>query len=162
MTISIKKIIGGRICRHAVTSLVTPSLLNSFSWMIYILSFNTWCQIEAILKIAKFSKVTNIWGPGEFFRHNNHRKLDMLSRYPVQFPIFWAFDWRSSSQIELLQFQCLTYFLTWRPSYLTFGLEKPHGSVWYQTTYVDLVWWWLVRKCDLYRGICANLIWTWI
>ena len=29
--------------------------------------------------------------------------------------------------------------------------------MWYQTTYVDLAWRWLVRKCDLYRGKCANL-----
>ena len=47
-------IIEGRICRHAVMSLVMSSLWNSFSWKIYILSFYTWCQIEAILKLRNF------------------------------------------------------------------------------------------------------------
>ena len=67
-------IIEGRLCRHAVKSLVTSSLWNSFSWMIYILSFYTWCQIEAMLKIAIFSKLTKFWGPGELFRHKCHWK----------------------------------------------------------------------------------------
>ena len=59
--------IEGTIWRHAVTSLVTSSLWKSFWWMIYILSFYTCCQIEAILKTAKFFKLTKIWGPGELF-----------------------------------------------------------------------------------------------
>ena len=46
--------------------------LHTIFW--YLMS--TWGYIE----IAKFSKVTKIWGPGELFRHNNHRKLDILSR----------------------------------------------------------------------------------
>ena len=45
--------IEGTLWCHAVTSLVTSSLWKSFWWMIYILSFYTWCQIEAILKTAK-------------------------------------------------------------------------------------------------------------
>ena len=66
--------IEGTRWRHAVTSLVTSSLWKSFWWMIYILSFYTCCQIEAILKTAKFFTLTKIWGPGELFHHKCHRK----------------------------------------------------------------------------------------
>ena len=46
--------IEGTLWRHTVTLLVTSSLWKSFWWMIYKLSFYTCCQIEAILKTAKF------------------------------------------------------------------------------------------------------------
>ena len=71
--------IEGRLWRHAVTSLVTSSLWKSFWWMIYILSFDTCCQIEAILKTAKFFKLTKIWGPRELFHHKCHRKYVILT-----------------------------------------------------------------------------------
>ena len=71
--------IEGTLWRHAVTSLVTSSLWKSFWWMIYILSFYTCCQIEAILKTAKFFKLTKIWGPGELFHHKCHRKYVILT-----------------------------------------------------------------------------------
>ena len=71
--------IEGTLWGHAVTSLVTSSLWKSFWWMIYILSFNTCCQIEAILKTAKFFKLTKIWGPGELFHHKCHRKYVILT-----------------------------------------------------------------------------------
>ena len=71
--------IEGTLWRHAVTSLVTSSLWKSFWWMIYILSFYTCCQIEAILKTAKFLKLTKIWGPGELFHHKCHRKYVILT-----------------------------------------------------------------------------------
>ena len=92
--------IEGTLWRHAVTWLVTSSLWKSFWWMIYILSFHTCCQIEAILKNAKFFKLTKISGRGELFRHQSHRKLGMSSRSPVQYPTFWAFDRSSSSKID--------------------------------------------------------------
>ena len=82
--------------RHAVTSLVTSSLWKSFWWMIYMLSFYTCCQIEAILKTAKFFKLTKIWGPGELFHHKCHRKYVILTKMPRALPTFWAID-RSSS-----------------------------------------------------------------
>ena len=78
--LQLNMIVEGRLCRLAVTSLVTSSLSNLFYSMIYILSFYTWYQIEAILKIAKFSKLTKIWGLCELFRHKYHRKLGMSSR----------------------------------------------------------------------------------
>ena len=84
--------IEGTLWRHAVTSLVTSSLWKSFWWMIYILSFYTCCQIEAILKTAKLFKLTKIWGPGELFHH----------------------------KCQLWQFQNLAYFLTWWPSFVTY------------------------------------------
>ena len=31
------------------------------------MTFHFWCQIKAILKITKFSKLTKFWGPTEFF-----------------------------------------------------------------------------------------------
>ena len=71
--------IEGTLWRHAVTSLVTSSLWKSFWWMIYILSFYTCCQIEAILKTAKFFKLTKIWGPGELFHPKCHRKYVILT-----------------------------------------------------------------------------------
>ena len=71
--------IDGTLWRHAVTSLVTSSLWKSFWWLIYILSFYTCCQIEAISKTAKFFKLTKIWGPGELFHHKCHRKYVILT-----------------------------------------------------------------------------------
>ena len=73
--------IEGTLWRHAVTSLVTSSLWKSFWWMIYILSFYTCCQIEAILKTAKFFKLTKIWGPGELFHHKCHQKNTENTRW---------------------------------------------------------------------------------
>ena len=37
------------------------------------------CQIKAILKTAKFFKLTKIWGPGELFHHKCHRKYVILT-----------------------------------------------------------------------------------
>ena len=71
--------IEGTLWRHAVTSLVTSSLWKSFWWLIYILSFYTCCQIEAILKTANLLKLTKIWGPGELFHHKGHRKYVILT-----------------------------------------------------------------------------------
>ena len=75
----LKMNIEGTLWHHAVTSLVTSSLWKSFWWMIYILSFYTCCQIEAILKTAKYFKLTKIWGPGELFHHKCHRKYVILT-----------------------------------------------------------------------------------
>ena len=71
--------IEGTFWCHAVTSLVTSSLWKSFWWMIYILSFYTCCEIEAILKTAKLFKLTKISGPGELFHHKCHRKYVILT-----------------------------------------------------------------------------------
>ena len=59
---------------------------------------------------------------------------------------------------ELWLFQNLTYFLILWPSYGTFVLQTVWGSMLWQTTYVDQVWWWLVKNCDLYRRKCDNFI----
>ena len=78
--LQVSMIVEGRLCRHAVTSLVTSWLWNYFLWRIYILYLYTWCENEAILKIAKFSKLTKIWGPGERFCQKCHRKFDMSNK----------------------------------------------------------------------------------
>ena len=77
----------------------------------------------------------------------------------MPFPTFWDFVRRSSLNItELWLFQNLTYFFIFWPSYGTFVLQKLYGSVLRQTTYVDQVWWWLVKNCDLYPRKCDNFI----
>ena len=85
--------------------------------MIYILSFYTWCPIETILKIAKFSKLT--------FHHKCHRKWGVL--YQESQSNFLHFelliDVLTKKLTELWYFQNLTYFLTSWPSYLTFDLK---------------------------------------
>ena len=55
---------------------------------------------------------------------------------------------------ELWLFQNLTYILMSWPSYVTFDLQKLWGCVLTYPSYVDQVWWWLVKNCDLYRGKC--------
>ena len=54
----LNKNIEGTLWRDAVTLLVTSSLWKSLWWVICILSFYTCCQIEDILKIAKFPKMS--------------------------------------------------------------------------------------------------------
>ena len=100
--------IEGTLWRHAVTSLVTSSLWKSFWWMIYILSFYTCCQIEAILKTAKFFKLTKIWGPGELFHHKCHRKYVILTHWGrdkmaavFQTTLSNAFSWMKMLQLRL-------------------------------------------------------------
>ena len=91
---------------------------KSFWWMIYILSFYTWCQIEVILKIAIFFKLTKIWGTVELFRHNCVTGslvcyLDSQSNL-LHFELL--IDVLAQKLTELWQFQNLTYFLTSWPS----------------------------------------------
>ena len=62
------------------------------------------------------------------------------------------FDVLAQILTELWLFQNVTYFLILWPSNGTFVRQKLKGSVLWQTTYVDQVWWWLVKNCDLYRG----------
>ena len=76
--------------------------------------------------------------------------------YCLRFDIL--FDVLAQILTELWLFQSLTYFLISWPSYVTFDLEKLLDFVLRQTTYVDQVWWWLVKNCDQYRGKCDNFI----
>ena len=69
--------------------------------------------------------------------------------YCLRFDIL--FDALAPILTELWLFQSLTYFLISWPSYVTFDLETLLGFVLRQTTYIDQVWWWLVKNCDLYR-----------
>ena len=69
------------LCRHPVTSWMTFSLRNTFvlgnsNWIFVYL----WCQIKAILKITKFSKLMKFLGPTELFRHTCHRKLCIVTK----------------------------------------------------------------------------------
>ena len=57
--------------------------------------FHIWYHIE--LTISKLSKY---WGPGELFRQRWHRKLSIVSGKPRAFPIVWAFDQCSISNIN--------------------------------------------------------------
>ena len=93
--------------------------------MIYILYFYTRCQIEAILKIAKFSKLTKIWGHTNFFvisvTGSEVCYLDSQSAF-LHFELM--IDVLAKKLTELWHFQNLTYFLTSWPSYSTFDLKK--------------------------------------
>ena len=58
-------------------------------------------------------------------------------------PTFWAFDRRSSSQIEGVI--AMTYFLTPWPSSMTYlFVNVTYWNCW-PITYVDQVWWWYVK-----------------
>ena len=40
-----------------------------------------------------------------------------------------------------------------RPIFFTFETQELHAFYQHHTTYVDKLWWWLVKKCDLYHGV---------
>ena len=110
---------------HAVPLLMTSSLWKSFSWMIYTSSFYIWCQIEATLKIEKFSKLTKILSRQQIFVGSVTGSwvyhLDSHSTF-LHFELL--IDTIALKLTELWHFQNLTYFLTSWPRYLTFDLAK--------------------------------------
>ena len=134
--------IEGTLWRHAVTSLVTSSLWKSFWWMIYILSFYTCCQIEAILKTANFL---------------NWRKFEVQATFLILSVtgslLYWPDSQGHSLHFELLievlakklrelwQFQNLVYFLTWWPSFVTYLIVQVTCRNQWPSTYMDPIWW---------------------
>ena len=57
---------------------------------------------------------------------------------------------------ELWYFQNLTYFLISWPNYLTFDLHNKWVSSDDQDIHLVQVWWWLVKRCDLYPANNLN------
>ena len=62
-----------------------------------------------MLNISKFSKWPPFWARDKPFYRKWYRKLNIQERWPLAFPTFWAFDGRSSSNIEIYQFQNLIH-----------------------------------------------------
>ena len=58
-------------------------------------------QIEAVFSISKFSKWPLFWARDKLFYRKLYRKLNIPERWQQwAFPTFWAFDRRSSSNID--------------------------------------------------------------
>ena len=151
--------IEGTLWRHAVTSLVTSSLWKSFWWMIYRLSFYTCCQIEAILKTAKFFKLTKIWGPGELFRQSVTGSMLYESDskwHSLHFELL--IEVLAKKRRELWQFQNLAYFLTWWPSFVTYLIVQVTCRNQWPSTYMDPIWWWFFKAFVNYAWQCANFV----
>ena len=151
--------IEGTLWRHAVTSSVTSWTSKTLLCNNLRCSFHILCRNEPISNISKFSKWPPFWGSGAFWTGSCTRSWviyqDRLC-HSLNFEIL--FDVLAQILTELWLFQNLTYFLIWWPNYGIFVRQKLQGSVLWQTIYVDQVWWWLVKNCDLYRGKCDNFI----
>ena len=78
-------------------------------------SFLIRCKNFTILNISKFKKIFSksspFWGPGELINQKWNWKLS-LTRYPVQFPTFWA-PVPAKKLTELWQFQNMWFSDDW-------------------------------------------------
>ena len=63
-------------------------------------SFHIWGQIEAVFNISKFSKWPPFRACDKHFYWKLYRKLNVPEIKPWAFRTFWAFDRRSSSNID--------------------------------------------------------------
>ena len=127
---------------------------NTFSWIICIRLFHIRCQIEATFKkfwnLENF-KCRNFEVLVNFFVGSVTRKwvcyIDSQVRY-LHFELL--IDTVAQILTESWQFQNLTYLLTSWPNYLAFDLYNKWVSSHDQVTHLGPVWWWLVKRCDLY------------
>ena len=97
--ISLKHENRGKLWGHPVTSSMMSSPWKK-CWHNLGRSVHIWGQIEAVFYISKFSKWLPFWARNKHFYGKLYRKLNMREIYPLVFPTFWAFDWRSSSNID--------------------------------------------------------------
>ena len=97
------------------------------------------------LKILKFSKPTNF-----FVKSVSGNWVCYIDSQKYYLYIELLVDALAQILTELRQFQNLTYFLTLWHSYLTFHLVHKRVSSPYRDTCLSQVWWWLVKRCDLY------------
>ena len=74
--------------------------MKKFLWHNLGRSFYFWGQIEAVFNISEFSKWPLFWVCDKLFYGKIYRKLNIPKRLPLAFPTFWAFDRRSSSDID--------------------------------------------------------------
>ena len=151
--------IDGTLWRHAVTSLVTSSLWKSFWWMMYILSFYTCCQIEAILKTAKFLNWRKLEVPASFFIISVTRSIlyqPDSQGHSLHFELLIVV--LAKKLRELWQFQNLAYFLTWWPSFVTYLIFQVTCRNQWPNTYMDPIWWWFVKVFVNYAWKCANFV----
>ena len=140
------------LCRHAVTSLVTSSTWKCFFWQIeYVLSISD-DKLELFIIFKKFEKWRNFELAANIFNKHVTGNWVCYVNSQEQFLNFeLLIDVLAKKMTELWQFQNVIYLLTSWPSYLTFDLEKLQGSSLYMTSYVDQVWWRLLKKCNMYR-----------
>ena len=59
---------------------------------------------------------------------------------------------------ELWQFQNLSYFLTWWPSFVTNLIVQVTCRNEWPSTYMDPIWWWFVKAFVNYAWKCANFV----
>ena len=62
--------------------------------------FHIWGQIEAAFNISIFSKWPPLWARDKLFYRKWYRELNIPESWPLAFLTFWAFDRRSSSNID--------------------------------------------------------------
>ena len=63
-------------------------------------SFQIWRLFEAVYNILKLKKWLPFWCREKLFTGSNRGKLNISASQPWAFPIFWAFDRRSSRAID--------------------------------------------------------------
>ena len=146
--------------RHAVTSLVTSSLWKSFWWMIYILSFYTCYQIEAILKTAKKNLTDENLRSVRTFSPKVSPEICYINRIAKGTPYilsYWS-KFLAKKLRELWQFQNLAYFLTWWPIFVNYLIVQVTCRNQWPSTYMDPIWWWFVKAFVNYAWKCANFV----
>ena len=153
--------IEGWFCRHGVTSLVTSS-----AWKYFFLDYlhtivpyfmSNWGYLWKFIKFWNFQKWWNFEVLANFFvggvTGNWVYNIDIQVHY-LHFELL--IDALAQILAELWWFQNLTYFLTSWPNYLTFDLHNKWASSDDQDTHLVQVWWWLVKRCDLYPANNLN------
>ena len=153
--------IEGWFCRHDVTSLVSSS-----PWKYFFLDYlhtvvpypmSNWGYLWKFLKSWNFQKWRNFEVLAKFFVGKVTVNLVCYIDSQVHYLHFeLLIDAVAQILTEWWQFQILTYFLTSWPNYLTFDLHNKWVSSDDQDTHLGQVWWWLVKRCDLYSSNKVN------
>ena len=90
----------GKLWGHPVTLSMTSSPWKKLFRHNLERYLHIWGQIKAVFNISEFSKWPPFWARDKLFYRNLYRKLNIPKRPPSALPTFWAFDRRSSSNID--------------------------------------------------------------
>ena len=140
---------------HGVTSLVMSS-----AWKYFFLDYlhtivpypmSNWGHLWKFLKSWNFQKWRNFEVLANFFVSGVIGiKVCYIDSHVHYLHFELLIDAVAQISTELLQFQNLTYFFTSWLNYLTFDLHNKWVSSPYLDTRLGQVWWWLVKRCNLY------------
>ena len=118
---------------------------------------SNWGYFWKFLKSWNFQKWWNFEVLANFFVMGVSPEIGYAILIPSALPTFWTFDQRCSLDINgvmvITKFDLLFDVV---PNYLTFHLNYKWVSSDDQDTHLDQVWWWLVRRCDLYPANNVN------